>query len=62
MVNLLPLSGKKAEAIRNDTIYLEEVTQKGAEKARKSATATMELVREAMGLNYFAAPRKGNKK
>jgi tryptophanyl-tRNA synthetase len=27
--------------------------EKGAEKARKSARATMELVREAMGLNYF---------
>jgi tryptophanyl-tRNA synthetase len=28
--------------------------EKGAEKARKSAKATMELVREAIGLNYFA--------
>jgi len=27
--------------------------QKGAEKARKSARVTMELVREAIGLNYF---------
>ena len=27
--------------------------EQGAEKARKSAKATMELVREAMGLNYL---------
>jgi len=27
--------------------------EKGAEKARKSAKVTMELVRQAMGLNYF---------
>jgi tryptophanyl-tRNA synthetase len=44
---------EKAEAIRNDAAYLEEVMEKGAEKARKSAGATMELVREAMGLNYW---------
>jgi tryptophanyl-tRNA synthetase len=44
---------EKAEAIRNDEKYLKEVMQKGAEKARKSAQATMLLVREAMGLNYY---------
>ena len=44
---------EKAEAIRNDAAYLKEVLEKGAEKARKSAKATMELVREAMGLNYW---------
>jgi tryptophanyl-tRNA synthetase len=27
--------------------------EQGAEKARASAKATMKLVREAMGLNYF---------
>ena len=30
-----------------------QVMEQGAEKARKSAKATMELVREAMGLKYF---------
>ena len=44
---------EKAEAIRNDAGYLKAVMEKGAEKARKSAKATMELVREAMGLNYW---------
>ena len=43
---------EKAEAIRNDEKLLKEVMEKGAEKARKSARATMELVREAIGLNY----------
>ena len=37
----------------NDEKYLKEVMEKGAEKARKSAKATMELVREAMGLIIF---------
>jgi tryptophanyl-tRNA synthetase len=44
---------EKAEAIRNDGPYLKEVMEKGAEKARKSARATMELVREGMGLKYW---------
>ena len=43
---------EKAEAICNDEKLLKEVMEKGAEKARKSARATMELVREAIGLNY----------
>jgi tryptophanyl-tRNA synthetase len=43
---------EKAESIRTNPKYLEEVMAKGAEKARKSAKATMELVREAMGLKY----------
>lgn len=44
---------EKAEAIRNDAAYLKEIMEKGAEKARKSARATILLVREAMGLKYF---------
>jgi len=39
--------------IMNDLPYLEAVMRSGAEKARSSANATMELVREAMGLKYF---------
>ena len=54
MVKFITPIREKAETIRNDARYLEEVMQKGAEKARKSARATMDLVREAMGLNYFA--------
>ena len=44
---------EKADAIRNDEKYLKEVMEKGAEKAGKSPSATMKLVREAMGLNYY---------
>lgn len=53
MVNFISPIREKADAIRNDEKYLKEVMEKGAEKARKSARATMELVRSAMGLNYF---------
>ncbi len=53
MVNFIKPIREKAEAIRNDEKYLQEVMEKGAEKARKSAAATMALVREAIGLNYF---------
>jgi len=52
MVKFIGPIRSKAEAIRNDQAYLKEVMEKGAEKARKSAMATMKLVREAMGLNY----------
>ena len=54
MVKFISPIREKAESIRNNPAYLKEVMEKGAEKARKSARATMELVRQAMGLNYFA--------
>ncbi len=44
---------EKAEAIRNDDAYLKQVMEKGAEKAGKSAAATMEIVRSATGLKYY---------
>lgn len=44
---------EKAEAIQNDDTYLKDVMIKGAEKARVSAKQTIELVRHAIGLNYF---------
>lgn len=53
MVRFISPVREKAEAIRNDEKYLREVMEMGAEKARKSARATMERVREAIGLNYF---------
>jgi tryptophanyl-tRNA synthetase len=53
MVRFIKPIREKAEMIRNDEKYLQQVMEKGAEKARKSATATMKLVREAIGLNYF---------
>ncbi|MGE5108122.1 MAG: tryptophan--tRNA ligase [Sphingobacteriales bacterium] len=53
MVNFISPIREKVNAILSDEKYLKEVMEKGAEKARKSAKATMELVREAMRLNYF---------
>lgn len=53
MVKFIAPIREKADAIRNNEQYLKEVMEKGAEKARKSAKATMEMVREAMGLNYY---------
>lgn len=53
MVKFITPIRVKAEAIRNDEKYLKEVMEKGAEKARKSAKATMDLVRKAIGLNYY---------
>lgn len=52
MVKFIGPIRERTQAIRNDEKYLKEVMEKGAEKARKSARATMELVREAIGLNY----------
>ena len=52
MVKFIAPIREKAEAIRNDRQYLKEVMEIGAEKARKSAVSTMELVRASMGLNY----------
>lgn len=43
---------ERAESIRNDEQYLKGIMEQGAAKARKSANATMELVKAAMGLNY----------
>lgn len=53
MVKFISPIREKAEAIRTDEKYLREIMEKGAAKARKSAQATMLLVRDAMGLNYY---------
>lgn len=53
MVRFVAPVREKAEAIRNNEKYLREVMEKGAEKARKSAAATMEIVRSAIGLKYY---------
>jgi len=52
MVAFISPIRERAESIRNDSKYLEDTMQLGAEKARKSAVATMDLVRNAMGLVY----------
>ena len=54
MVKFISPIRDKVNSILGNETYLRQVMEQGAEKARKSAKATMEVVREAMGLNYFA--------
>jgi len=53
MVKFISPIREKVNAILGNENYLRQVMEQGSEKARKSAKATMELVREAMGLKYF---------
>jgi tryptophanyl-tRNA synthetase len=52
MVKFISPIREKVKSILANEKYLQEVMEKGAEKARKSAAITMKLVREAMGFNY----------
>ncbi len=53
MVRFVSPIREKAESIRTDETYLRRIMEMGAEKARISAAATMEKVREAIGLKYY---------
>ncbi len=53
MVKFMSPIREKTLEIMNDKNYLKSVLESGAEKARKSAAATMEIVRESIGLNYY---------
>ena len=53
MVAFIAPIRERAEAIRNDDQYLRDVMEKGAVKAGKSAVATMDVVRQAVGLKYY---------
>jgi len=53
MVNFISPIRNQVDAILQDEQGLKKIMQKGAEKANASAGKTMQLVREAMGLNYF---------
>ena len=59
MVKFISPIRDKVNSILGNETYLRQVMEQGAEKARKSAKATMELVREAMGLKYFTPTNKG---
>lgn len=59
MVKFISPIREKVNAILGDENYLRQVMEQGAAKARKSAKTTIELVREAMGLNYFTPTPKG---
>ena len=53
MVKFISPIREKVNSILGDENYMKRIMEQGAEKARKSAKATIELVREAMGLKYF---------
>lgn len=52
MVAFIKPIRERAESIRTDERYLKRIMEQGAVKARQSARATMELVKQAMGLDY----------
>jgi tryptophanyl-tRNA synthetase len=52
MVNFIAPIRQKTKDILADEAYLHRIMKQGAEKAGASAAATMQLVREAMGLVY----------
>ena len=49
---IAPIRTRANEILENEA-YLQSVMKEGAEKAKVSAQATMELVRQAMGLKYY---------
>lgn len=53
MIRFISPIREKAESIQGNEAYLKEVLEKGAAKAGKSANATIQLVREAVGVKYF---------
>lgn len=53
MVQFISPIREKVEGLLADQAYLKQIMEKGAEKAGKSAKATMDIVREAIGLKYF---------
>lgn len=59
MVNFISPIREKVKNLLADEKNLQRIMEQGAEKARKSAGATMALVRQAMGLKYFTPTPKG---
>ncbi len=53
MVKFIAPIREKVEDILGNEQLLKEIMEKGAEKARTSAAATMQIVRESIGLKYF---------
>ncbi len=53
MVRFIAPIREKTNHILHDEAYLRRVMEQGAEKANQSAAATMQLVRQAIGLNYY---------
>jgi tryptophanyl-tRNA synthetase len=52
MVEFIKPIREKAASIQNDKAYLSKIIKMGEEKARASASKTLQIIRKAMGLNY----------
>jgi tryptophanyl-tRNA synthetase len=53
MIRFIRPIREKTASIRGDEKYMKEVMEHGASKARASARATLQLVREAIGMKYY---------
>jgi tryptophanyl-tRNA synthetase len=53
MIRFIAPIREKALSIQQDSAYLQQVMRNGAQKARESASQTLQLVKEAMGLMYY---------
>ena len=53
MVKFISPIRARSGAFRQDAKYMKQVMEHGAAKARASAKATLQLVRDAMGLKYY---------
>jgi tryptophanyl-tRNA synthetase len=53
MIRFIGPIREKAHSIQQDSDYLQKVMRNGAQKARESASQTLQLVKEAMGLTYY---------
>jgi tryptophanyl-tRNA synthetase len=53
MVAFIAPIREKAAAIQNDSEYLQKVLRQGAEKARESASKTLQEARRLIGINYY---------
>jgi len=53
MVSFIAPIREKAEQIQNDDAFLKKVMEQGAAKARASASVTIQLAKEVIGLNYY---------
>lgn len=53
MVKFITPIRKKAADLQNDKVMLGKIMKTGKEKARESASKTIEMVRKAVGINYY---------
>ncbi len=53
MIRFIAPIRARTETLRNDEKYMKHVMEQGAVKARLSAKATIQAVRDAMGLKYY---------